>query len=181
MPTISAKNRSLEKRLEKAIAQDLGEEWTNQMPTASGLVTSGERQRNIDLIHLRDVREFELIELKIESDTPLFAAIEILNNGMTYLFSRRHRERLGYRESDQAPLWADVIHLRVLAPTGYFHGYNFGWLERFLNQSLAALMDPVLDGSLRMDFSFERFSRSFKPEVRGENLVREMALREPVW
>ena len=156
-------------------------EWTNQMPTASGLVTSGERQRNIDLAHFRDVREFELIELKVESDTPLFAAIEILKNGITYLYSRRHREELGYRESDQAPLWADVIHLRVLAPTGYFHGYNFGWLERFLNRSLAALVDPMLDGSLRIDFSFERFSRSFKPEVRGEDLVREMALREPVW
>ena len=181
MSAISKNNPSLEKQLEKAIVQDLGEEWTNQMPTASGLVTSGERQRNIDLVHLRDVREFELIELKVGSDTPLFAAIEILKNGMTYLFSRRHRERLGYRDSDQAPLWADVIHLRVLAPTGYFHGYNFGWLERFLNEALAALVDPILDGSLRMDFSFERFSSSFKPEARGEDLVREMALREPVW
>lgn len=63
----------------------------------------------------------------------------------------------------------------------YFHGYNFGWLERFLNRSLAALVDPMLDGSLRMDFRFERFSRSFEPEVRGANLVREMALRKPVW
>ena len=181
MPTISANNRSLEKRLEKAIVQDLGEEWTNQMPTASGLVTSGERQRNIDLVHLRDVREFELIELKVGSDTPLFAAIEILKNGITYLFSRRHREELGYRESDQAPLWADVIHLRVLAPAEYFHGYNFGWLKRLLNRSLAALVDPTLDGSLHIDFCFERFSRSFKPEVRGANLVREMANREAVW
>jgi hypothetical protein len=181
IPAISANNRSPEKRLEKAIAQDLGERWTNQMPTASGLVTSGERQRNIDLVYRRDVREFEFIELKVGSDTPFFAAIEILKNGMTYLFSRRYRERLGYRESDQAPLWADVIHLRVLAPVEYFHGYNFGWLERFLNRSLAALVDPMLDGSLHMDFNFERFSMSFKPEVRGEDLVREMTLREPVW
>ena len=181
MPAISAKNRSPEKRLEKAIAQDLGEEWTNQMPTASGIVTSGERQRNIDLVYRREEREFELIELKVGSDTPLFAAMEILKNGITYLYSRRHREKLGYRESDHAPLWADVIHLRVLAPTGYFHGYNFEWLERFLNEALAALVDPDLDGSLRMDFSFERFSKLFKPEDRGEDLVREMALREQVW
>jgi hypothetical protein len=181
MPAISANNRSLEKRLEKAIAQDLGEEWTNQMPTASGLVTSGERQRNIDLVHRQDFRVFELIELKVESDTPFFAAIEILKNGMTYLFIRWHRETLRYRESDQAPLWADVIHLRVLAPARYFHGYNFAWLERFLNRSLAALVDPMIDGSLRMEFEFERFSRSFKPEVRGEDLAREMSLRKPVW
>jgi hypothetical protein len=181
MSAISANNRSPEKRLEKAIAQDLGEEWTNQMPTASGLVTSGERQRNIDLVFRRDLREFEFIELKVGSDTPLFAAIEILKNGMTYLFSRRHRDRLGYRERDQSPLWADVVHLQVLAPVDYFYEYNFGWLERFLNRSLAALLDPTLDGSLHMDFRFERFSRSFEREARGAKLVREMALREPVW
>jgi hypothetical protein len=181
MPAISANNRSPEKRLEKAIVQDLGDEWTNQMPTASGLVTSGERQRNIDLVHRRNLREFEFIELKVESDTPLFAAMEILKNGMTYLYSRRHRDRLGYQESKHAPLWADVVHLRVLAPIGYFHRYNLGWLERFLNQSLGALVDPMLDGSLHMDFGFERFSRSFERDVRGANLVREMALRKPAW
>ena len=126
MSAISKNNPSLEKQLEKAIVRDLDEEWTNQMPTASGLVTSGERQRNIDLAHFRGMREFELIELKVESDTPLFAAIEILKNGITYLFSRRHRERLGYRESDQAPLWADVIHLRVLRRPGIFMGITLG-------------------------------------------------------
>lgn len=183
IPAIKADNPSQEKQLEKAIARDLGEEWTNQMPTASGLVTSRERQRNIDLVHRRGVREFDLIELKVGSDTPLFAAIEILNNGMTYLFSRRHRDRLGYRESDHAPLWADVIHLKVLAPAEYFekYNYNFEWLERFLNRSLVTLLDPTLDGSLRMDFGFERFSRSFEPALRGANLVREMGLRKPVW
>ena len=124
---------------------------------------------------------FELLELKVESDTPLFAAIEIINNGLTYLFSRRHRDRLGYRERDQAPLWADGIRFRVLAPAQYYYGYDFGWLEQFMNRSLAALVDPLIDGSLSVNFGFERFSRSFKPGARGEDLVREVALRKPVW
>ena len=181
MPDIDPDNRSEEKQLEKAMARELGPTWTNQMPTASGLVTSGERQRNVDLVHRVGAREFEFIELKVESDTPLYAAFEILKNGMTYLYSRRRRTDLGYRETDHAPLWADVVHLRVLAPESYYDGYDFAWLERFLNMCLARVVEPSVDGALRMDFCFERFPSGFVPSARGPSLAAAVARRERVY
>lgn len=178
---ISPRNRSPETRLEKAIVGDLGDTWTNQMPTASGLVTSHERKRNIDLVHRVGPRAFEFIELKVGSDTPLFAAMEILKYGMNYLYSRRHRERLGYQEDGQAPLWADTVHLRVLAPAGYYRGFELGWLEGFLNRGLGALLDPALDGALTMDVRFEKFPPGFDPAARGQRLVDGLEHVEGVW
>lgn len=181
MTDVGPNNPSEEKQLEKAMACDLGPAWTNQMPTASGLVTSGERQRNVDLVRRVGAREFEFIELKVGSDTPLYAAFEILKNGLTYLYSRRRRTDLGYCESDHAPLWADVVHLRVLAPESYYDGYDFAWLEPFLNAGLARAVDPTVDGALRMDFCFEHFPAEFVPSARGPSLAAAVARRERVY
>lgn len=75
---ISASNESREKSLEKAVARAAGEAWVNQVPTASGLVSAtSDRSRNLDLVYRLAPDRFEFIELKIESDNPLYAAIEI--------------------------------------------------------------------------------------------------------
>src|SRR5271157_41700 len=96
-PHISPQNPSIETHIEKAIANECDESWVNQVPTASGLMTStNERHCDIDLAHRVSEGEFEFIELKYGSDTPVFAAFEILKCGLLYLFSRKHAAELGY-------------------------------------------------------------------------------------
>lgn len=174
-------NQSLEKRLEKAIAADMGNAWTNQMPTASGLVTPHERQRNIDLVHRVGPRAYEFIELKVCSDNPLFAMMEIFKNGLTYLYSRRHRDELGYNQVAQPPLWAEKVHLRVLAPPEYYRGYELGWLEGFLNRGLEALLDPALDGAFEMDVRFDKFPGTFDIAAQGDELAHGLRQVRKEW
>ncbi|MEP6967163.1 MAG: hypothetical protein ABI906_03705, partial [Pseudomonadota bacterium] len=72
---IADHNPSREKTLEKSISRVGGEAWANQMPTASGLMTSThDRQRNVDLVQRLTSDRFAFIELKVASDTPLYAA-----------------------------------------------------------------------------------------------------------
>ena len=69
-------NPSLEITLERAIARATGPDWANQVPTASGLWNDvADKRRAVDLVHRVGVRSFELIELKVESDTPLRASL----------------------------------------------------------------------------------------------------------
>jgi hypothetical protein len=76
-------NQSREKKLEKAIAARCGEDWINQVPTASGLTSSlGGKHCNIDLVHRLPDETCEFIELKYDCDTPLFAAFEVLKYGL---------------------------------------------------------------------------------------------------
>ena len=82
----AAQNLSPEVTLECAIvgaAMSLNrEDWSNQVPIASGLIAGGgDRRRAIDLIHRRGPVAFAFVELKVGSDNPLFAAVEILKYG----------------------------------------------------------------------------------------------------
>jgi hypothetical protein len=115
-PQISIRNRSPEVVVERAIAaacHRLGRiDWANQVPVASGLITSSrDRRRAIDLVRRRGERQFELIELKIASDTPLYAAIEIICHGCLWLIARGDKPSRA-----SALLDANHIDLRVLAP-----------------------------------------------------------------
>lgn len=99
----SAKNFSAETTLERAVvsaakAQNRTD-WSNQIPIASGIIAGGgDRRRAIDLAHLRGADAFDFIELKVGSDNPLYAAIEILKYGFVWLLSRKHRDVLGYSD-----------------------------------------------------------------------------------
>ncbi|MGH9648443.1 MAG: hypothetical protein ACRD4E_16690, partial [Bryobacteraceae bacterium] len=69
-------SRRFEKQLQKQIAICLENEgWGNDVPTASGLVNSRSRHMNVDLAH-RLTNGFELVELKLESNTPYDAALQ---------------------------------------------------------------------------------------------------------
>jgi hypothetical protein len=82
----------LEKQLQKQIAIYLENEgWGNDVPTASGLVNARGRQMNVDLAH-RITDGFELIELKLESNTPYDAALQILRYGAVYMLYRLEPE-----------------------------------------------------------------------------------------
>jgi hypothetical protein len=149
---ISENNRSPEKRCEKEIAACCGEDWVNQVPTASGLLDgSGEKQCNIDLVHRVAPEEYEFIELKYESGTPLYAAFEILKYGLLYVFSRRYAEPLGYSGATKEILGARMVHLKVVAPYAYYGYFSTKWLQEETNRGLSCLRPE----GYRMDFKFE--------------------------
>jgi hypothetical protein len=160
-------NNSCETNLEKEIVRELGEEWVNQVPTASGLMNStANKHCNIDLVHVLTTTEFELIELKCSSGYPIYAAFELLRYAMAYIFSRRFAAALGYTIEEKPLLFAKQLHLIVLAPYGFYTEYKPQWLETELNRSFAT-------GSLgdlpTIDFRFEYFRI-----VDGENDVADI-------
>ena len=75
----AAHNTSKEVLLERAIVKAMGEDWSNQMPTASGVLGShADKRSSVDLVWRKCPTSFTLMELKVDSDTPLFAAVECL-------------------------------------------------------------------------------------------------------
>ena len=129
--------------------------WANQIPVASGVMgPDKDKTMAIDLAHRcqghRHKRGYTLIELKIESNTPLYAAFEILLYGRLLTFSRSGKLRYGI--VGRPILVADYIHLRVLAPLEYYHSYKLDWLERDLSRSIGRFARKKAD--VGMDFSF---------------------------
>jgi hypothetical protein len=152
-------NSSKEKRLEKNIATLLGEDWFNQIPTASGLTSSGAlKKASIDLIHRTRPACYELIELKCETNSPLYAAIEILLYGLLYIHARAHQEEMQYSLPAHPLLTADEIGLRVLAPKLYYRDCELGWFEKKLSDGIA----EFVGSQFTIDFKFMAFSASFR-------------------
>jgi hypothetical protein len=138
-PQISAHNTSPEVAIERAVAQAavaLGRsDWSNQVPAASGLLGVGsDRRRAIDLVRRLGERHFQFIELKIASDAPLYAAVELLGYASLWLVARSDPP---LRPS--VLLEADTIDLRVLAPSTFYDGYELQDLERALHAGVRAL------------------------------------------
>ena len=136
---IGSNNTSPEVRLERAIvgaAVRAGrEDWSNQVPVASGVVgPAGERRRAIDLVHRVDQRSFEFIELKIASDTPLYAAVEIIAYTCVWLQARQDD-----RVATTPLLEAATVTAVVLAPDAYYRPYQLTLLQRQLDQELRLL------------------------------------------
>ena len=98
---------------------------------------------------------YELIELKTDDGggTPLFAAMEILQYGVLYIFSRENAQKLGYEGVEL--LKAKGIHLRVLAPADYYAPYNLSWLEKSIDRGLTSFLSKF---NFKMDFKFETLS-----------------------
>jgi hypothetical protein len=179
IPYIAKHNKSKEKTLEKAIAKLPSRDWVNQVPTSSGLVNSAsDSSRNIDLAHRLGLRKFEFIELKVESDTPMFAAFEIVVNGLIYLLSTEF-----YSEScinAKETLSAKVIHLQTLAPPKYYFRYSLAWLEEELNKGLKNLLAVKFDSRIEMDFSFTSFPSSFAWPCEDKELLEALNNRATV-
>ncbi|WP_137179234.1 hypothetical protein [Roseomonas sp. AR75] len=138
-PQISAGNRSPEVIVERAIAaacSRLGRtDWANQVPVASGLVAgTRDNRRAIDLVRRRGERHFEFIELKIASDTPLYAAAEVLAYGCLWLIAREDKPARKCTLLD-----AERLDLRVLAPIGYYAGYALRSIEDAFDAGARAL------------------------------------------
>jgi hypothetical protein len=168
----SPKNKSPEVLCERAIVSiaadtwDDAANWVNQVPVASGLAgPSRDKHRCIDLVHRRDEGEYDFIELKIDSDTPLYATVEILIYGLLYMFWRDDKRLAEVRSLPPIPLilQAKVIHLIVAAPVAFYKKHqrapNAGqcdlvWLETGINAALTALRKKYELG-FTMDFTFK--------------------------
>ena len=162
---IHAENRSAETRLEKGLATALPREnWANQVPTSSGLVSSdADHKRNIDLVRWDGIDTVTLIELKAPTaaattkQTPLLAAFEIVQNALLLCFARAHQEsnppiRIARRE-----IWlhAKRANLRVVAPERFYDPlHSLNWFEQELNRAVSAFRKP---NSPEMSFSFNVF------------------------
>jgi hypothetical protein len=140
------------------------------VPVASGVMLGAdEGGRRIDLAHRCSPGSYEFIELKlgIACDTPLHAAMEILEYGLIYVFSRVHLDSLGYDRMNEL-LRANAIALKVLAPAESYLPGSLEALEQAINFGLAELWKmEKLD--FKINFAFEQFPLGFRwsgpPEV----------------
>ena len=153
-PYTSEDNDSPEVGLERYFIKIADGLWANQVPTSSGLLgPDANKHTKIDMVFKSNKKEFEFIELKIHSNQPLYAAIEIIGYGMIYHFTMNHLSNLGYSDSGKEILEAEHIHLKVLAPKDYYTDHNMRWLENMLDKGLADFHSLK---EWKMDFRFER-------------------------
>ena len=120
---IAPHNESKEKCLEKSVAF-LGERghmrgWCNQVPTASGVAGSGDRQANVDLAHWdEENKHLRLVELKWESSDPVGRAMfQAIKSGLAYIFFCKHR---GSGKWKLVHLRPRHVALEVVAPREFF-------------------------------------------------------------
>jgi hypothetical protein len=173
------KNKSAEVKLERAIVEKWPKSWNYQIPVASGLFDEhSDKRRAVDLVFDHQADHFDLVELKIKSDTPLYAAMEILGYGLVYLASRTDRAgNLKYKTADLPVLRANKITLCVLAPAKYYeYKGRLKWLQDAINVGLKHL--PKLD--LTIDFYFEQFDFPWTSESTARDLP-ETLIRKLVW
>ena len=179
-------SKSPEVQLEREIVKACSD-WRNQVPTSSGLVGDhDDKVRNIDLVAKVGSGEFEFIELKVEGNTPLFAAMEILGYGVIYLVSRCHLKEMGYDKKHKGWTVLDTngIHLKVLAPQKFYANYELEWLERLINDGLERFLGVHSEIPVRMDFRFEAFPTDFRwpsAGTKGVDLVNVMQSRRSVY
>ena len=158
----------LERKLIKACLNFHREDWSNQVPVASGLTGPRSYKRKaIDLVHRRGPTAFDFVELKVGSDNPLYAAMEILQYGVVWLLSRRDRARLVYL--GKAIIEANDVRLVVLAPEPFFEGRAVGKLGTLLNRGLAALGQKF---AVTMGFCFQALPATL--EWPGEYSPKEL-------
>jgi hypothetical protein len=141
----------LERALVGACERSGRVDWANQVPIASGIGgPARQRRRALDLVHQRSPGHFEFVELKIASDTPLYAAIEIISYTCIWLLSRA-----GVTPEDNPLLAARSVDACVLAPAAYYARYDLGRLERLFDEELAAL---GRQHDVQLRFRFETFA-----------------------
>lgn len=175
---ISAHNTSPEVRLERALivaCERLGRsDWSNQVPVASGIAgAKAERRRAIDLVHQRSPGHFELVELKVGSDTPLYAAFEIIGYTCIWLLSR-----LDPPAPDNPLLTAKAIDAVVLAPTAFYAPYRLDAMRRQVDDDLQRLGH---EHGVALSFRFEAIpDHSASPPWTDEQLAHLLDARRAI-
>tara|TARA_R110002073_G_scaffold139076_1_gene288947 strand:- start:1257 stop:1964 length:708 start_codon:yes stop_codon:yes gene_type:complete len=128
--TFDDKNRSPEVILERTIAKVTGGQWANQIPVDSGLLDKS--GKTLDLA-CDNGDFFDLVELKVASNTPLSAAIQVLNYGLANVFFQINHHRVLPLGSENQLLNAKQLRLQVLAPTEFYQRFEkvSAWLRQF--------------------------------------------------
>jgi hypothetical protein len=181
-------NKSPEVTLERAFVcalRDAGrKDWSNQIPLISGIAgPRAFKKCAVDLVHRKGESSFEFVELKVNSNTPVHAAVEILVYGLLWLLSRRDREALGYAAGPI--LGARELALSVLAPRGYYNRYSVELMASAINEGLDELSERH---GVTMGFGFTAFPASFSwprdsgkpPKPDDEELIALLDAREAV-
>jgi hypothetical protein len=155
--TIADRNTSPEVTLERALIRasvSAGRtDWSNQVPVVSGIAGARAYKRQvIDLVHCLPNGSFEFVELKIASDTPLYAAIEVLLYGMLWLLSRQGKSLLGYLANPI--LDTAILQLSTLAPARFYTGPIPSGFARAIDRGVCALgrRNGVVMGFRQMAF-----------------------------
>jgi hypothetical protein len=179
-PQIASANRSAEVVLERAIAAAClragRTDWGNQIPVASGLIVgASDGRRAIDLVHRCGNLHFEFIELKIASDAPLFAAVEIAGYACIWLLARADPPT---RPSEL--LLAHRVDLSVLAPEAYFDRLDLRGVEAGLDAGMGAL---GREHGVTVTFRFEVLPEGVLgfPPPADEELLAGLAARRPLF
>jgi len=176
---LGPENKSPELKLERAIVNACSDDWSNQMPTASGLVSpTKDRRVAIDLVCRKDATTYSLIELKVASDTPLFAAIEILMYGLLFAWSKNNQEELGYDLKTQPVLAANNVTLGVLAPSKYYEGFDLTALASALNNGLVEFGQR---NSVVLSFEFSQLGADYAPDLQPGQVRSAISYRSRIW
>lgn len=171
-------HESDEVMLERAIVQRWPNDWTSQMPVASGLFGTGtDKYYAVDLVYDHKRGHYDFIELKLKSDTLLYTAMQILGYGLVYLASRQDKaNNLNYDDAVLPLLNASHITLCVLASEAYYADCDLEWLENAINEGLNKFAKP----DFRMKFRFEKFTFPWKHNSSPADLPMPL-LRERVY
>ncbi len=176
---LSFENKSPELKLERAIVGACGDDWSNQMPTASGLVgPAADKRAAVDLVCREDSTTNSLIELKVNSDNPLFAAVEILMYGLLFVWSRNNQEELGYDPNIQPVLAANTVTLGVLAPTNYYHDCD---LTNLVSALISGLEEFGKQNSVALHFEFCEFAVDYASDLETEQVRSAIEVRRRIW
>ncbi len=159
---LADRNASLEVTLERAFIRACGAagrvDWSNQVPTISGIAGShSNKRRSIDLVHRAVDGSFEFVELKIGSNTPIHATIEVLVYGILWLLSRETRTELGYHSN--SILDSASLQLSTLAPAKFYTGVTPPEFATCINRGIAALGRRF---SVNMSFLMTAFPPDFR-------------------
>ena len=178
-------NRNREILLQRAIGM-LGkhnqpEGWFNHVPTASGLTRcdAADKHRSVDLVRFDTSNShLHLIELKWQSDNPVYAAFEILKYGLAYLYCRNHRTETAGKDA----MGASRLTLSVLAPSDfYFDNDKRGnWELSSLQSGLdIGLKDFVKQKILQphLAFTFLSFPKEFPKSSFAEEFPNGAAIK----
>ena len=191
-------NPSLEVTFERKFMEAAIDGWANQVPTCAGVLRpKADRRRAIDLVRRIGEGRFDFIELKVVADEwdgsgkPLFAAMQVLEYGVLYAFSRIHAPSLKYRPGHNPILDSHRVGLRVLAPARFYEykvrggrePYELGWLELMMRDATGELASRI-GGGMVMDFRFDVFPDAFswpQPQQTAiDHAKRMMERRRPL-
>ncbi len=175
----SYRTSSPEVALEREItAADITNQWTCQMSSASGIQGPYlTKRRAIDLVRRIAPDRYAFVELKVDSDNPLYAAFEILGYALAY---RHARGRNWQGTGNHNVMHARAVDLVVLGPIGWYEykkrgasaqqrKFKLGWLASALGDGLNSLTGDAP----RMHFSFEGFTDFGEPRLTAAGIVRD--------